>query len=139
LGRGVTKNTQYIIKVKMTGTVHISSDQNISSCLTKGSPPKRQENLAAEKVKSDRPSIKLDLETEQVNKCTRWTQTTITLPPILPIEVEDMLRRYNLVNDDVNISASVQCTSSPLAQRPQLMPRSYSRIASIVANTSGKK
>ena len=127
------------MKIKITGSVHISSDQNISSYIAKGSPPKRHEKKADELVQSDRPSIKSDSESEKINKCTRWTQTAITLPPILPLEVEDMLRRYNLVNDDESSSASVQCTSSPLAQRPQLVPRSYSRIASIVSNTSGTK
>ena len=88
-------------------------------------------------VKTEKDPIKCDTET--TNQCTRWTQTSLTLPPILSIEVEDFLRKHNLLNDGHNMPGSIQCTSSPLTQRVQVMPRSYSRIASIVSNTSGNQ
>ena len=71
-------------------------------------------------------------------ECSRWTQTTLTFPPTLPNEVEEILSRYCLFNPDRNIPTIAQPAASPLTQKVQPLSRSYSRIASLVSNTSGK-
>ena len=97
--------------------------------------------MSTEEINSEADVVKEEAEKNKVIECSRGTQTdmpTLTLPPILPMEVEEILLRYNLLPHDHSLQASNQCTSSPLAQKQQVMPRSYSRIASIVSNTSGK-
>ena len=88
------------------------------------------------KDSSSESSVIQELNSQQ---CTRSTQTNIALPPILPEEVEEVLRRYKLFNDEHNVAFPVHCTSSPVTQKPQIMSKSYSRITSLVSNTSGKK
>ena len=88
-------------------------------------------------IQTDTTNISEIGKKQKMNECTRWTQTNLSLPPVLPIEVEEMLAKYNFLNKDQNIPATLQCTSSPLTQRMQPIARSYSRIASIVSNTSG--
>ena len=98
--------------------------------------------MSTEEINSEADVVKEEAEKNKVIECSRGTQTDythyLTLPPILPMEVEEILLRYNLLPHDHSLQASNQCTSSPLAQKQQVMPRSYSRIASIVSNTSGK-
>lgn len=76
---------------------------------------------------------------QKVKQSTRSTQTEIILPPILPPEVEEVLLRYKFINGDENILASVECTSSPATIKPQFISKSYSRITSMISNTSGMK
>ena len=76
---------------------------------------------------------------QKVKQSTRSTQTEIILPPILPPEVEEVLLRYKLINGDENVLSSVQCISSPATIKPQFISKSYSRITSMISNTSGMK
>ena len=79
------------------------------------------------------------MKEQKVIQCTRSTQTEIILPPILPPEVEEVLLRYKLINGDENVLSSVQCISSPATIKPQFISKSYSRITSMISNTSGMK
>ena len=95
-------------------------------------------SVAEMSIQADVTNISEVGKRQYIIECTRCTQTTLTFPPVLPKEVEEILARYNLLNPDQNIPATLQCTSSPLTQRLQPAARSYSRIASIISNTSGK-
>ena len=76
--------------------------------------------------------------THQFNQVTRGTQTSLTLPSVLPVELEEILTRYKFLNNDGNINEPTHCTSSPLTQSPHMAPKRYARIASIISNTSGR-
>ena len=86
-------------------------------------------------IQADEMEISATRANQQLDECTRWTQTDLSLPPTLPTEVESMWQ--NFLKYLQRKVPTVQCTSSPLTQK-QPITRSYSRIASIVSNTSGK-
>ena len=66
-----------------------------------------------------------------------WTQTTLTFPPFLPKEVEEVLSKYCLFNPNQD-APSLAPSTSPFSQKLQPISRSYSRIASLVSNISGE-
>ena len=78
------------------------------------------------------------MQERKLKQSTRSTQTNIALPPVLPQELEELLRRFKLIHEDHDISVSAHCTSSPVTQKPQFITKSFSRITSMVSNTSGK-
>ena len=74
----------------------------------------------------------------QSKQVTRGTQTSLTLPSVLPVELEEILARYRFLNNDESMNEPPHCTCSPLTQSPHMAPKRYARIASIISNTSGR-
>jgi len=108
-----------------------------------GSPELRGKNISNDKMSNDvnletDSSAEIDeLQERKLKQSTRSTQTNIALPPVLPQELEELLRRFKLIHEDHDISVSAHCTSSPVTQKPQFVTKSFSRITSMVSNTSG--
>ena len=64
----------------------------------------------------------------ETRACSRWTQTTVTLPPVLPDEVEAVLARYATFTGGQSHGSPVQAL--PVVKQQSSSGRSFSRIPS---------